>query len=92
MKDLSEGNILGAIRTAVTTYNTFKNVGLKKAVQSEIKSQVSSVLTTTAANIPRNVQFAFNSYGQTGTNKGTAGAPNSGTSQPPQIGSPQGGP
>jgi hypothetical protein len=79
MKDLSEGNILGAIRTAGVSYNTFKNGGLKKAVQSEIKSQVSSVLTTTAANVPRNLGFSFNAYGQTGTTSGTAGAPNSGT-------------
>jgi hypothetical protein len=88
--DLASGNILGAIRTAGVAYNTFKNGGLKKAVQSEIKSQVSNILTTTASNIPRNLGFSFNSYGQTGTSKGTAGAPNSGTSQPPPINSPGG--
>lgn len=92
MKDVAEGNILGAIRTAGTAYNTFKNGGLKKAVQSEIRTQVNQVLTTTASNIPRNVQFAFNRYGQTGTTSGTAGAPNNGTASPSQISRPQGDP
>lgn len=92
MQDLASGNILGAVRTAGVSYNTFKNGGLKKAVQSEIKTQVSNVLTTTAQTVPRNVQFAFNRYGQTGTAAGTAGAPNTGTSQPPPISGPNGGP
>lgn len=90
MKDIGEGNILGAIRTAGVSYNTFKNGGLKKAVQSEIRSEVNKVLVTTASNVPRQVQFAFNSYGQTGTSAGTAGAPNTGTQRPPQIPPPSG--
>jgi hypothetical protein len=92
MKDVADGNILGAIRTAGISYNTFKNGGLKKAVQSEIKSEVSKVLTTTASTVPRNLGFNFNAYGQTGTTTGTAGAPNSGTSKPAPVSRPQGAP
>ena len=39
-------DILGAIRTAGITYNTFKNGGLKRAVQNEVNNVVSSAITT----------------------------------------------
>jgi hypothetical protein len=36
MEDLANGNILGAIRTAGTAYNTFKNTNIKQVAKSDI--------------------------------------------------------
>jgi hypothetical protein len=36
MQDLANGNILGAIRTAGTAYNTFKNTNIKQVAKSDI--------------------------------------------------------
>jgi hypothetical protein len=56
MEDLANGNILGAIRTAGTAYNTFKNTNIKQVAKSDINGILnqaaqqalpSSVRTTT---------------------------------------------
>lgn len=47
-------NILGAIRTAGISYNTFKNGGLKKAVKNEVNAVVSGAIND---NIRSGVKF-----------------------------------
>jgi hypothetical protein len=42
INDLSSGNILGAIRTAGTTYNTFKNKSLKQIATQDLNSLLAS--------------------------------------------------
>jgi hypothetical protein len=84
LEALANGNILGAVQAAGTTYNTFKNVN----VLNIAKSEVVSGLTNTLAGTPnRNVNVLTPVYGAVQNVIGTAGAKLSGaTSSPQQVG------
>ncbi len=79
--DLSNGNILGAIRTAGTTYNTFKNTSLKQVATNELNSVLSSA---TQQALPGSVRTGTY-FPTAGSPINLAGASNSGTSAPQNI-------
>jgi hypothetical protein len=54
MQDLANGNILGAIRTAGTAYNTFKNANLKQVVQDDINSVLTQATQQQLPSVVRN--------------------------------------
>lgn len=83
IQDLANGNILGAIQKAGTTYNTFKNVNLKQTAKSEILVGLQN--STNPNNTNRNLNFNFPVFGSTPSNVGTAGGPNGSLSSPPTI-------
>ena len=81
---LSEGNILGAIKTAGTAYNTFKNTNIVNTAKTELDV----MLRNTIQNTPntRNTLFDFPTAGMTPGTVGTAGAPViAALSQPPAV-------
>jgi hypothetical protein len=81
---LGEGNILGAIKTAGTAYNTFKNINVKTTVKAELDA----MLRNTIQNTPntRNTLFDFPTAGMSPGTVGTAGAPTIGAlTQPPAV-------
>jgi hypothetical protein len=82
ISDLSNGNILGAIRTAGTVKNTFKNTTLKQVATSELNSLLSNATQQALPGAVRNNTY-YPGYGTSPNN--TAGAPNSGLSSPAQI-------
>jgi hypothetical protein len=81
---LSNGNILGAVQAAGTTYNTFKNTNILNIAKSEAVAG----LTNTLAGTPnRNVTVATPIFGAVQNAIGTAGAKLSGAqSSPQQVG------
>jgi hypothetical protein len=81
---LSNGNILGAVQAAGTTYNTFKNKNLLNIAKSEV---VSGITNSVAQTPNRNINVATPIFGAVQTAIGTAGAKLSGAqSSPQQIG------
>jgi hypothetical protein len=81
---LSEGNVLDAIKTAGTAYNTFKN----KNVSTVVKSELDAMLRNTLQNTPntRNTLFDFPVAGMSPGTVGTAGAPVIGAlNSPPAV-------
>jgi len=81
---LQRGDILGAIKTAGTAYNTFKNVNLKTTLKQEVLTGLMNGVNQTP-NVTRNTLFTFPSLGSTPSNVNTAGAPTSGLAEPPLI-------
>jgi len=73
---LSQGNILGAIKLAGTSYNTFKNTDLKQNIKQELLNGVSSALTN--PNVTRNIGAFFQQVGSTPSPVATASAPTTG--------------
>ena len=82
---LAGGKFEAAAKIAGTAYNTFKNINLKDTLKAEVKNAVSNALLNTA-NPTRSVQWDIPNYGATPSNKGTAGAPSTGTVSPAQQG------
>jgi len=82
INDLSSGNILGAIRTAGTTYNTFKNKSLKQIATQDLNSLLASSIQQQLPGAVRTNSY-YPGYGTSPNN--TAGAPNGGLSSPAQI-------
>jgi hypothetical protein len=82
---LSDGNFAAAAKIAGTAYNTFKNINLKDTIKAEVKNAIGGALLNTA-NPTRSVQWDIPNYGATPSNKGTAGAPSTGTVSPQQQG------
>lgn len=80
IQNISNGNYLGAIQTAGTAYNTFKNVNLKQTAISEINT---ALLNSTQNTPNRNVNFQFPVFGQTTSSGGQAGQPNGALNGPP---------
>lgn len=82
IKSLQEGNILGAIQTAGTAYNTFKNANLKDVATAELNN----MLTNAAQNTPntRNTLFNFPTAQSTPGPLGLAAAPPIGASSAPK--------
>lgn len=82
MSALGEGNILGAIQAAGTTYNTFKNAPIKNLVKSEVVAGITNAVQQTPN---RNINVVTPIFGATPTNLGTAGAPVNASSSPTRI-------
>lgn len=81
INDLANGNILGAIRTAGTVKNTFKNTSLKQVATNELNSVLSSA---TQQALPGSVRTG--TYFPTASSPvNTAGAPTAGSSSPQNI-------
>jgi hypothetical protein len=83
MSALGEGNILGAIQAAGTTYNTFKNAPISTLVKSEVVAGITNAVQQTPN---RNINVITPVFGSTGTNLGTAGTPINAAVAPAQIG------
>lgn len=85
LESLGKGDILGAIRTAGVTYNTFKNVNLESVATAELNAMLHNATQNTPNN--RNTMFSFPSGSQTPSNIGTANAPTTGAlAAPPNVG------
>lgn len=82
INDLSNGNILGAVRTAGTAYNTFKNKNLKQIATQDLNSMLYSATQQQLPGAVRDNKY-FPNYGSSPNN--VAGAPSSGLTQPAQI-------
>jgi|APCry1669188970_1035186.scaffolds.fasta_scaffold12054_3 hypothetical protein len=81
---LSQGNILGAVQAAGTTYNTFKNTNILNIAKSEV---VAGITNSVAQTPNRNVNVATPIFGAIQSGIGTAAAKLSGAqSSPQQIG------
>jgi len=74
MSQLANNNILGAIRTAGSVYNGFKNVNLRQTLREEVTQGIQNALQN-IDNKTRSKLFDIPTYGQTPSNQGTAGAP-----------------
>ncbi len=74
---LQRGDLLGAVKTAGTAYNTFKNTNIKQVAASELTAMLRNSVTNTPNT--RNTLFDFPSAGATPGPLGTAGAPPIGT-------------
>lgn len=83
MSALGEGNLLGAIQAAGTTYNTFKNAPIKNLVKSEVVAGITNAVQQTPN---RNINVVTPIFGATPTSLGTAGTPPNATASPAQIG------
>jgi hypothetical protein len=86
INDLANGNILGAIQKAGTTYNTFKNGNLKTIAKAELTQGISKVLVSGAASAGRALTVNTPIYGSSPTYSGTAGTPSGAASSPSTIG------
>lgn len=84
VKDLGDGNILNAVRTAGVAYNTFKNTNFKEVIQGEITKGLTNALNA-SSNPTRNQQWDIPRYGESTSGSGTAGTPNPSRSQPATI-------
>ena len=82
IEDLSNGNLLGAIQKAGTTYNTFKNAPIKNLVKSEVVAGITNAVQQTPN---RNINVVTPVFGATPTNLGTAGAPVNASSSPARL-------
>jgi hypothetical protein len=86
MEDLSSGNFLGAIKTAGTAYNTFKNKDLKTAVKSELKSMAIDAIRNNPQD-NRNTSVSIPKAGASPGPAGTAGSPTiGGVTAPTAVG------
>lgn len=86
LNDLANGNILGAIQKAGTTYNTFKNGNLKAIAKAELTQGISKVLVSGAASAGRALTVNTPIYGSSPTYSGTAGTPSGYPTNPSPIG------
>jgi hypothetical protein len=82
VNNLANGNILGAVQAAGTTYNTFKNANLKQIAQSELTTGIINAVQQTPN---RNINVVTPIFGATPTNSGTFGAPTAAQSSPQQL-------
>ena len=81
---LANGNILGAIQAAGTTYNTFKNTNPLNIAKSEV---VNGIINSVGGTPNRNINVATPIFGSIQSAIGTAGAKLAGAlSSPRQIG------
>ncbi len=74
---LQRGDLLTAVKTAGTAYNTFKNTNIKQVAAAELTGMLRNAITNTPNT--RNTLFDFPSAGATPGPLGTAGAPPIGT-------------
>ena len=86
IQDLSNGNLLGAVRTAGTAYNTFKNANLKQVAKSDINGILNQATQQALPGSVRGTTY-YPGYGVTPAGKASAGAPTIGAlARPQQIG------
>ena len=85
IQDLSDGNILGAIRTAGTAYNTFKNANIKQVAKADINGILTQATQQALPGSVRGTTY-YPGYGITPAGIASAGAPTIGLSSPQQIG------
>ena len=78
---LQNGNILGAIQNAGTTYNTFKNTNVLNIAKTEV---VNGIINSVGQTPNRNVNVATPIFGAVQSGIGTAGAQLSGAQATPQ--------
>jgi len=84
INSLANGNFLGAIQAAGTTYNTFKNQNLTQLITSEATA---GIINAVAQTPNRNINVVTPIFGSTPSNIGTAGSPPIAQQGPQQIGS-----
>jgi hypothetical protein len=84
ISDLSNGNILSAVRTAGTAYNTFKNTSLKQVAAQDLNKLLVNATQQQLPGAVRSNSY-YPGYGTSPNN--IAGAPNLGLSSPAQINS-----
>jgi hypothetical protein len=83
IRSLAEGDILGAVRNAGTTYNSFKGQNLKQIAKAEATTGLINSIQGTPN---RNQLFNTPIFGATPSGQGTAGAPSGASQSPPAIG------
>jgi LysM repeat protein len=84
MRALGDGDILSAVKTVGTTYNTFKNTNLKSVATAELNAMLRNSIQNTPNT--RNSLFNFPKAGATPGPIGTAAFPTIGArSSPPVI-------
>ena len=83
LNNLANGNILGAVQAAGTTYNTFKNANLKQLAKSELTAGIINAVQQTPN---RNINVTTPIFGATPTTLGTANAPVNAQASPQQLG------
>ncbi len=82
---LADGNILGAVQIAGTSYNTFKNANLKQVARSDINGILTQATQQALPGSVRGNTF-YPGYGVTPAGSVSAGAPTAGVlSQAPRI-------
>lgn len=81
VKDLEDGNIIGAVKKAGTAYNTYKNIDLKSTLKEEFKQDLVNVFRDVTTQV-RNVNFNIPVKSMTPSNVGTNDAP---TVAQPQV-------
>lgn len=84
INDLSNGNILGAIRTAGTTYNTFKNQNIKQVALNDLNNVLRNATQQQLPGAVRTNTY-YPVYGTSPNTTGIAGAPGTGQRFPEQI-------
>jgi hypothetical protein len=86
MNSFSNGDILGGLKAAGTTYNTFKNTNLSKIATAEITNAAINYVNQTPN---RQLPFAIPAYGTTGGSRYSVNGsvvPNAGQPSPEQVG------
>ena len=83
LRSLGEGDLLGAVKTVGTTYNTFKNVNLKNVATAELNAMLKNAIQNTPNT--RNSLFNFPKAGATPGPIGTAGFPTIATRLSPPV-------
>ena len=83
LQDISEGNFLGALQKAGTTYNTFKNTKVLDIAKAEAVGAITNAVQQTPN---RNTFSNIPIFGSTPQNIGTAGSPITAQPSPQQIG------
>lgn len=84
INDLANGNILNAVRTAGTAYNTFKNTNLKQVATQDLNNALNNAVRQQLPGSVRTNTY-YPGYGTSPNITGTAGAPGAGISSPPNI-------
>jgi hypothetical protein len=83
MRALGDGDILSAIKTAGTTYNTFKNTNLKNVATAELNAMLRNAIQNTPNT--RNSLFNFPKAGETPGPIGTAAFPTIAARRTPPV-------
>jgi hypothetical protein len=83
LRALGDGDILSAVKTAGTTYNTFKNKDLKKVATAELNAMLRNAVQNTPNT--RNTLFNFPKAGATPGPIGTAAFPTIGARLSPPL-------
>lgn len=86
LRSLQQNDILGAIRNAGTTYNSFKGQNLAQIAKSEVTTGIINSIQGTPN---RNQLFNTPIFGSTPSNQGTAGAAPTAQAAPESLGTNQ---